>query len=118
MSASVPGSPVIETSHQATVGRLSAGTALRRVTGWIQGWHGGQLLTFWAGAAVVPWQIGAWRRILFRHRFEAFLDPGRHLGRTGRVAEIVVYVVLPLLAVLVTAVWVSGRVRPRPSPRG
>lgn len=94
--------------------RGEPGGVVRRTAVWIQGWHGGQLLTFWAGAVMVPWQIGFWRELLFRNRLEGFLDPGHRPGPGGRIAELVVYLVLPMLALLVTAVWVRGRLRRAP----
>lgn len=104
---------------QALLQRASSGLERRGVIGWIQRWQGGQLLTFWAGATVIPWQITIWRETLIRNRLEGFLNlGGPATGWTGRVAEMVVYFVLPLLAVGVTAVWVSGRVRRTPAPRG
>lgn len=111
--------PVAPASGNAVAGRRSPAPVLGRVAAWIRRWHGGQLLTFWAGVVVVPWQIGAWRAALVRSRLEGFLHPGQASpGWTGRVSEMLVYVVLPLTALMVTAVWVSGRVRRSPSPRG
>ncbi len=118
MTRNVPASSIIRSLDDGAFRRFSPGSVLRRLTGWIRDWHGGQLLTFCAGAAVIPWQVRVWRQILISYRFEAFLDPGRAHGWGDRIAEILVYFVIPLLAILVTAVWVSGRIRRAPSRRG
>jgi len=112
MPLPAPESSLVPLRRDGAVRRFAPGAMARRIITWIRGWHGGQLLTFWAGATIVPWQIGVWRETLIRNRLEGFLNPGvGSLGWAGRVADILGYVVLPSLALLATAIWVSGRVR-------
>jgi hypothetical protein len=85
---------------------------VRRVTTWIEGWHGGQLATLWAAAFVVPWRVGVWGHLLINQRLGAFVEPGyRSPGLLARTAEAMAYFVLPLMAVIATGIWLAGRRR-------
>jgi hypothetical protein len=75
----------------------------------IQRWHAVQLATFWAACVIVPWQFGFWRHLLVARRLEPFLNPGAAPTGWSRAAGVVAYVVIPLGALLISAIWIAGR---------
>lgn len=82
---------------------------VRRPVAAIERWHGGQLLTLWVACTVGPWRMAAWRQARLDERLRVFLDPAATPGPLARAGFWLVVLGLPLLALVVTAVWVRGR---------
>ncbi len=79
----------------------------------LQEWHWAQLLSCWAVCLALPWRVPYWGEWLLDNRFREFLYPGSGQDPIYRTLGMVGYWALPLLAVVVTAVWVAGRMRRR-----
>ena len=87
---------------------------MRGVIRAVQNWHWAQLLACWAVCVALPWRVPIWGEWALDARLSRFLSPngsGVHAGY--RLAGVLAYEVLPLLALLLTVIWLTGRVHPK-----
>lgn len=85
---------------------------MRTVIRTVQRWHWAQLLACWAVCVALPWRVPVWGDSALDARLLGFLYPdgsGSHPAQ--RLATVLAYQVLPLLALLLSIVWLTGRIR-------